>query len=632
MEFFAVARSGVQIFTFQPGEEVPSEPSYQFPAVSTADGCSWSGDGAFLGLADSSTGGVVVLNAAAGYALLCQVAPISGGPVRSFYFSPLGNHLVTYERYAKDAGHNVGLWDTRTGSLRTSFTLKQVTEMSWPPLKWTEKETHCCRMVQDGVLIFPGTMDKEEGTAVKLSAPGIMAFEVAPRSPGPAGTGSPHVAICIAESKGAPAKCQIFRLEDPTRPTANKNFFKAQTVTMMWNNVGSSVLVKTSMEVDDTGKSYYGGSNLYFLSADGQESSVVAAAEGGTIHDVAWSPIQDEFLLLHGQLPCTMALHDGKKGQKRMDFGQGHRNTIRWNQFGRFFVMGGHGQLVGDTDFWDKPGKKLLGSVRMECCVVCGWAPDGRHFLGATTAPRMRVDNKIVVYDYCGSQLASLPFEELLLAGWRPRPRGAFQDRPPSPGRKAGDPKAQPASPKKQAYRPPGARGGGGLAELLRKELGSTAAESSTTAVKVTGAAPAAAAPRQALPPGASPDLLKQQESASAANARNERKKKAKEAAKAAAEAAEQERQVAALSAPSAAAGYPKAKAVAKAPAPVAAPAAEEGGDADETEKKVRALRKKLREIEKLKEKDGPLDPLQKQKIDGEAELLRQLRDLGAEP
>lgn len=24
----------------------------------------------------------------------------------------------------------------------------------------------------------------------------------------------------------------------------------------------------------------------------------------------------------------------------------------------------------------------------LRCCVVCGWAPDGRHFLGATTAPR----------------------------------------------------------------------------------------------------------------------------------------------------------------------------------------------------------------------------------------------------
>ena len=28
----------------------------------------------------------------------------------------------------------------------------------------------------------------------------------------------------------------------------------------------------------------------------------------------------------------------------------------------------------------------IIGFLR--CCVVCGWAPDGRHFLTATTAPR----------------------------------------------------------------------------------------------------------------------------------------------------------------------------------------------------------------------------------------------------
>merc|ERR1711904_207246 len=64
-------------------------------------------------------------------------------------------------------------------------------------------------------------------------------------------------------------------------------------------------------------------------------------------------------------------------------------------------------------------------------------------------------------------------------------------------------------------------------------------------------------------------------------------------------------------------------------------PSAEEGGQAataDEGEKKVRALRKKLRDIEKLKEKpEKDLDPLQKEKIKGEADIRKQMRELGAE-
>mmetsp|Transcript_58459 Transcript_58459/g.161766 ORF Transcript_58459/g.161766 Transcript_58459/m.161766 type:complete len:655 (-) Transcript_58459:107-2071(-) len=654
MEFVAVAKDAVSVYTFRPGEE--PTPACSFPAVRTAEGCVWSPDGALLGLEDASTGGLSVYDPAAGYAKLCEVPPLIGGPVRNFYFSPLGSHLVTHERHVKDGGNNVGFWDAKTGELRFSFTLKKLTEMTWPPLKWTSLETHCCRMVQDGVVVLPGNVQREEPVG-KINALGIMAFEVAPRG---AGTGPPHVAVCIAESKGAPARCQIFRLTDLAAPTATKTFYKAQTVTMQWNNTGTALLVRTSMEVDDTGKSYYGGSHLHFMRADGEESSIVASPDDGPIHDVQWNPTQDEFCLLHGVLPCNMTLHDGKKGQRRVDFGSGHRNTIRWNNFGRFLVLAGHGQLIGDTDFWDKPGKRLLGSVRMECCVVCGWAPDGRHFLGATTSPRMRVDNKIVLYDYGGRALTCLAFEELLLASWRPRPRGAFEDRPPSPGRErpsdsragagggGGAGGAAPA-PQRQAYRPPGARGSGGLAELLRQELGSTAAQGATTATKVAGGT--AFAPPQRLPPGCSPEDLKPQPSAAQAS-RAARKKKARE--NAAAQAAAAGATVAAGPAvpertpPASAPAQPVVRATppgsatevpaergasGAAPASLPAGAGAGAGGNPEVEKKVRALRKKLRDIEKLKEKpDGELDPLQRQKIAGEADIVNQIRELGAEP
>ncbi|CAK9009894.1 Eukaryotic translation initiation factor 2A (eIF-2A) [Durusdinium trenchii] len=623
-------------YTFRPGETVSSEPDLSFPAagelnswhgtvilspqgfgasrnqntteVSTAESCEWGAEGALLGLVDPK-GGVQVLDAADGYKPLCQVPALVGG-VRNFYFSPLGNHLVTYERWEKDGGNNVGVWDAKTGEMRFSFTLKNYNAMTWPPLKWTAMETHCCRMVQDAVQIMPGNCDRETEIS-RIEAPGIMAFEVAPKGAGAGGAGAPHVALCIAEWKGQPARCQVFRLDEPKRATATKNFFKAQAVTMSWNNTGTAVLVKASTEEASTGKSYYGDASLYFLRADGEETSLVASADGGPLHDVQWNPTQDEFVMLHGQHPCSAALYEGRKASKRMDFGTGHRNTIRWNNFGRFFTLGGYGQLKGDTDFWDKPGKKLMASTRMECCVVCGWAPDGRHFLTATTAPRMRVDNKIEIYDYLGSPLGRIEFDELLLAGWRPRPRGAFQDRPPTPGRTREEPKAA-AKPKATAYRPPGARGGA-LAEQLRKELGSTAADGATTATKVGGPAPVPIH----LPPGASAADFVKQASNPSTSSRNARKKKAKAEAKEEAPQAE----------PAKPAKFsPPQRGEAEKPAekPEEKPAAGEG---DEVEKKIRALRKKLRDIEKLKEKasaGGSLDPLQKQKLDGEAEILQQ--------
>lgn len=282
--------------------------------------------------------------------------------------------------------------------------------------------------------------------------------------------------------------------------------------------------------------------------------------------------------------------------------------------------------MVGDTDFWDKPGKKLLGSVRMECCVVCSWAPDGRHFLGATTTPRMRVDNKIEIYDYCGRMLHTLPFEELLLACWRPMRRGAFEDRPPTPGReKPAQPKAGGASaPVKQAYR---ARGSGGLAETLRRELGSTAGDSTGVATK------SGFAPPQRLPPGASAADFKPATGTST-NSRNARKKKAKEkAALSAAAGAEEDDEDEPAAPPAAPAPVePKAKS-APPPQPAAHNAATPDAENVEVEKKVRALRKKLRDIEKLKEKPAQsLDVLQREKIAGEADIIKQIQQLGFEP
>eukprot|EP00913_Durusdinium_trenchii_P028614 g26837.t1 len=170
-----------------------------------------------------------------------------------------------------------------------------------------------------------------------------------------------------------------------------------------------------------------------------------------------------------------------------------------------------------------------------------------------------------------------------------------MMQRPPTPGRTREEPKAA-AKPKATAYRPPGARGGA-LAEQLRKELGSTAADGATTATKVGGPAPVPIH----LPPGASAADFVKQASNPSTSSRNARKK--------------------------------KAKAEAKEEAPQAEPAKPaKFSEGDEVEKKIRALRKKLRDIEKLKEKasaGGSLDPLQKQKLDGEAEILQQIRNLG---
>jgi len=166
------------------------------------------------------------------------------------------------------------------------------------------------------------------------------------------------------------------------------------------------------------------------------------------------------------------------------------------------------------------------------------------------------------------------------------------------------------------------------LKSLLRRELGSTAGDSTGAVTK------AGFAPPQRLPPGASAADLKPANGPST-NSRNARRKKAKEKAANSATDGHQEEDEDESSVPPAASTPVEPKANrAQPPQPAAETAkAAPAGENAEIEKKVRALRKKMRDIEKLKEKPAQsLDVLQREKIAGEPEIIRQIQELGFEP
>jgi hypothetical protein len=51
--------------------------------------------------------------------------------------------------------------------------------------------------------------------------------------------------------------------------------------------------------------------------------------------------------------------------------------------------------------FWDYTEKKLVGRTKAEWSVISEWSPDGRHFMTATTAPRLQIDNGYISCSLC---------------------------------------------------------------------------------------------------------------------------------------------------------------------------------------------------------------------------------------
>ncbi len=72
----------------------------------------------------------------------------------------------------------------------------------------------------------------------------------------------------------------------------------------------------------------------------------------GPIHDVAWSPDSQNFIVISGFMPATSVIYN-KDCKPFYEFGKHHRNTIRYSPFSRFVMIAGFGNLSGEMDFWD---------------------------------------------------------------------------------------------------------------------------------------------------------------------------------------------------------------------------------------------------------------------------------------
>jgi translation initiation factor 2A len=566
--------------------DIWNEPCFSAPCSAiSAEGLSWSQDGSLLA-ALNTEGGVTVFDANQNYAVIYTTNK-QFNATRQFYLSPGNGFLITFERFvAKDDKDNVFCHNLQAGQIVMQTKLKSLTETNWPCFTWSPDERICLHMSTNTVKVMHGRNISLQNPLYSLTIPNISQFSLSPDGKLLAGF--------LPESKGQPASLRVFDITDRSaRPRSSKATFNAQNVKILWNASSTALIAIFSSDSDVTSSSYYGTSSLFFMRVTEQgemiSSSLITGESGGPCHDACWSPNADEFIAITGKMPAEMALYDGKTGAKRMSFGVGRRNTLRWSAYGRTFIAGGFGNLPGDIDVWDKNKGLCLSNVRIPCTVVCEWSPNGRHFVAASTFPRMRVDNFAQVVNYDGTTVAKLAdFAELYSVKWRPMP-DAFEDTPPSPrvvqsARKPGDASLADQEPKRQAYRPPG--GSGALAEQMRRER---EIENQKKAVKVK-------MDREPVVPGAA------DAGPSASALRNARKK-----------AAAQRKQHGTES--------PKEPEI-----PVPAVAAEAG--TTDPAKRIRNLHKKLKEIIALKESGTKLSGPQQAKVDSEAAVLAEIQEL----
>ncbi|GAA99129.1 hypothetical protein E5Q_05819 [Mixia osmundae IAM 14324] len=424
--------------------------AFQRPAGTTRN-FAWSSDGSTFAYAESNS---VTVTRADSHEVLCTVDVPA---VVTVALSPKGSFFSTWERMVKTADgsqhKNLRVWSTNTGQEVASFTQKSYD--GWD-LQYTEDEMRAVRCVANEVHIYD-TSDFTKGIADKLRADGVAAVSLSRGR-------NPSVAVFVPESKGAPASLRTHHLETLSSVNAQKTFYKADKVQIKWNQSGTMLLFLTQTDVDKTGKSYYGETGLYLMSASGAFDCRVTLDREGTIHDFTWSPNDKEFVVTYGYMPAKTTIFDHRVNVVH-DFGISPRNFVAFNPQGRLLCLAGFGNLAGEIDIYDRKTLKKLTTFDAPNTSTCQWSPDGRYLLCATLSPRLRVDNGIKLFHHTGALVHVQDMEELYQAGWRPADASLFpfrQSLSPAPAPSAQYASSTPTKPPVKAmgaYRPPGARG-----------------------------------------------------------------------------------------------------------------------------------------------------------------------------
>lgn len=377
----------------------------------------------------------------------------ASGRIQFLSWSPLNTHLSTWEVFAvrnNEPQANCKIWHVESGTC--IYSCVQRKSEGWHP-RWSLDETRCVLRGTNNEVLFFTNLRFDAAADKKLSLAKLNSFSVNAKAT--------HVVCFVpATNKGSPGFAKLFRYPDfhPEKDVvASKSFMLADKMDTHWSPDSKAVLLLMQSEVDKTGASYYGKTQLNYMDVLGETATMQLSKEGPIYH-VSWRPNGASlFCVVYGFMPAKATLFN-KKCDKVFDFGTGPRNIGLFNGQGSLLMLGGFGNLRGNIEVWDVEAKKAVANFEAPDSTDVKWAPDGQHILTSTCAPRLRQGNGYKVWHYTSTLMHETAYNELWEATWRPQKELEQQfsvlSRPITGGVTPSQPKAS-----KMAYVPPAARG-----------------------------------------------------------------------------------------------------------------------------------------------------------------------------
>lgn len=326
---------------------------------------------------------------------------------------------------------NVTVWDLDTQEKVNEILNKG----SWSGFIWSPKaDSWYGRISTDGknVLFFEPDQGKKvvHKFASADGAP-IKAFSVGEgKSKNARNEQDPLVAFFTPEFKSVPAKVRVHRYPSfsPNSCLASKSFYKADDATLSWSSSASAVCCLATTE---TGPGYYGTSQLHHLSTRGKaagEAALVPLSKSGPTYDVQWQPGKERFCVVHGYMPSNATIFTSPKLEAVFHYEGISKNTVLYSPGASgLLALCGFGNVSGKVSVYQTDKKEKICEFDSANTTQFDWAANGKHFVAATTTPRLRIDNRIDVLDYTGSRNFRFDVKVLFEVAFQPLPEIAAQ-------------------------------------------------------------------------------------------------------------------------------------------------------------------------------------------------------------
>lgn len=339
--------------------------------------------------------------------------------VAAVSFSPSADIFSVWQPVIVTKGApNLHMFDLKQNSKLVEFPHK--TFETWEP-QWTADGTVFTRCLEGQLLFY--SVQQPTTVLHRLSLTGLAVASLSPGS-------VTNVVAFVPAISSQPASARLYRYPKLNNEdvVSRKTFFRADTCNMRWNSTGTCCALIVSSDTDKTGQSYYGESAAYCLDSRGNAALLQPETKKGPVYAVEFSPCGKQFCMVYGFMPSKAALFN-MKFDVIHQFEPAHRNSAHYSPHGDLLMLAGSGAVRGKLEVWHVPQRRLLAKADCMDVTEIAWCPDGAHISTATCAPRLREGNCFRVWHYT----LKLCHERMIPAGqqlfstcWRPQPVKQF--------------------------------------------------------------------------------------------------------------------------------------------------------------------------------------------------------------